>query len=205
MRPALWRISRANLGDPHAGLGHGPATWPSSLVPRAPVPGGRDTGYGLVGETCLLPPRLTLLGVRLVVLCWAVILAPTTVAGHPAGSREFHPDGPGRVASPGHVQPGSPEKAGRFGGVHVLRHCKRSHAFPRFSSDSDPFDDETSDDPNDDILWDDSDDRDDAGVPVVACVFVTVSDVLLPSEVESAPDPPEPTSSPILTTRRLRC
>jgi hypothetical protein len=205
VRLAPPRISRANLGDPEAGFEEGPAAWASSFVSGATDLDRRGAGSGPVRVACFLPLQLTPLGVRLVLLCWVLILTPTSFAAHPAESRAPFPDGADRTTSTDHAQSGSLGRSGRCGGDQVFRHHKRWHAIPRLSSSSDPYDNEASDDPDDDIVWDDREDSDDASIPFVPCLIGTANHVLSPTEIGLVPDPAEPTSSLILTTQRLRC
>jgi hypothetical protein len=183
----------------------GPAAGVSSLMPKVPEPIGPGARHRRLAEVCLVRRRLTLLGISLVALPWALILGLASIAGNLAAREEASPpDGPGRTASTVRVQPGSPVRIPRLGGGSTLRSHKRSTAVPKIVPPYNPNGDKTSDDPdNDDDAWDEPNDSDDTDVPIIAWFQEMVPSLFGP---EPAPVTwTAPTSPPFLKRQRLRC
>jgi hypothetical protein len=209
VRHFLPRIRTAFLGDHDAEAPadpeRGPARRVSSLGPEVPVPIGTGTRHGRLAAVCLVPLRLTPLGIRLVALLWALILGQASVAGNLSVREEVPPpDNSVPAAATGWVPSGSADSLAGSENKGSLRPHKRFHAFPRIPRGNDPNDDETSDDPNDDDdAWDDLNAHDDTDVPMLAWLQETVPFLIAP---ECAPAiRPVPPSPPFLTPQRLRC
>jgi hypothetical protein len=117
MRDALLRDNRAP-----ATPGSGRGRVALSLASEVAAPSCSGARHRIPAVVCFIPLRVVPVAMRSVVLLWALILAPTSVAGHPASREEGPPSNlPAQVASTGRVPSGAHANLGRFGSGTTLR------------------------------------------------------------------------------------